>query len=260
MPYKLLDPDKITATARLLQRRTDERFPDSGLSKVGEELVGLAKDARETSAALEKPILGLRLVSIALSALIVIGLGVTVYNLSPPGRALTEEKLSFVEFVQVLEAGLNDLVLIGLGVVFLVSLERRIKRRRILGSLHQLRSIAHVIDMHQLTKDPEHSLQPVKNTASSPTRVLNAEELSRYLDYSSEMLSITGKIAAIHAQRLDDDVVLGAVNEIETLTTGLSHKIWQKLVILQSHRGFATPSRDHPTQGPSASSSSEGRR
>ena len=51
------------------------------------------------------------------------------------------------------------------------------------------------------------------------------------------MLSLTGKIAALYVQRFDDDVVLNAVNEIEGLTTGLSGRIWQKLVILESLNG-----------------------
>jgi len=48
------------------------------------------------------------------------------------------------------------------------------------------------------------------------------------------MLSITSKLAALHVQYLDDGVILGAVNDIQTLTTGLSAKIWQKIVILDT--------------------------
>jgi hypothetical protein len=61
---------------------------------------------------------------------------------------------------------------------------------------------------------------------------MTAFELSRYLDYSSEMLSLTGKIAALYAQNFDDAHVVAAVNDIEDLTSGLSRKIWQKIMIL----------------------------
>ena len=57
-------------------------------------------------------------------------------------------------------------------------------------------------------------------------------ELRRYFDYCSEMLSLTGKIAAVYVQEFNDMVVLASVNEVETLCTGLSRKIWQKLSIL----------------------------
>ena len=49
---------------------------------------------------------------------------------------------------------MNIIVLMGAALFFLVTIEDRLKRRRALTALHELRSIVHVIDMHQLTKDP----------------------------------------------------------------------------------------------------------
>jgi len=69
-------------------------------------------------------------------------------------------------------------------------------------------------------------------TKSSPKRELSREELARYLDYCCEMLSLIGKVVALYAQKLSDTHVVAAVNEIELLTTGLSRKIWQKMVLL----------------------------
>ena len=99
------------------------------------------------------------------------------------------------------------------------------RRAHDLRALRELRSIAHIIDMHQLTKDPERT---------DPDRPMTARELGRYLDYCSEMLSLTGKVAALYVQDFEDDVALQAVNEIEDLTTGLARKIWQKLSIVTS--------------------------
>jgi len=59
-------------------------------------------------------------------------------------------------------------------------------------------------------------------------------EMNRYLDYCSEMLSLTGKVAALYIQDFDDAIALASVNDIESLATGLSRKIWQKLMILNS--------------------------
>jgi hypothetical protein len=87
--------------------------------------------------------------------------------------------------------------------------------------------------MHQLTKDPSLVHGDVTLTPSSPKRRMSFFELTRYLDYCSEMLSLTGKVAALYAQELRDAVVLSAVNEIEVLTTALSRKIWQKIMILR---------------------------
>ena len=74
----------------------------------------------------------------------------------------------------------------------------------------------------------------VKDTAASPKRVMTAFELGRYLDYCSEMLSLTGEVAALYAQDLDDPVVVEAVNDIEMPATNLSRKVWQKIAILQA--------------------------
>jgi hypothetical protein len=65
--------------------------------------------------------------------------------------------------------------------------------------------------------------------------------LIRYLDYCSEMLSLTGKIAALYAQNFRDAVVLSAVNELENLTTGLSRKIWQKIMIVDKQEFTRQP-------------------
>ena len=71
-------------------------------------------------------------------------------------------------------------------------------------------------------------------TASSPPRTMTRLELARYLDYCSELLAITSKLAALHLQSMNDPVVLDSVNGIQGLTVGLSGKIWQKIMILDS--------------------------
>jgi hypothetical protein len=102
-----------------------------------------------------------------------------------------------------------------------------------LDALHRLRSLAHVIDMHQLTKDPTVLLDAHK-TSVSPERTMTRFELTRYLDYCSEMLALIGKLAALYGERMRDSVVIDAVNDIENLTTGLGRKIWQKITIIEA--------------------------
>ena len=143
----------------------------------------------------------------------------------------------WADFIQASEAGVNDLIFLALALWFIASLESKAKRKALLNSLHRLRSMAHVVDMHQLTKDPAQLLAKGYNsknpdTASSPQRSMTAYELSRYLDYCSEMLSLLSKLAALHAQKENDGLILEAVNEVEELAIGLSSKIWQKLSML----------------------------
>lgn len=218
MNYLALDAAEIVHTIERLRTRIEERFPDAGLGKVCGQLLEIAQKARERADWIARPILAVRIATVVLSVIIVAGLILMVTRLRPPGA------FELGQFIQVLEAGINDLVLVGAAIFFLATLESRIKRRRALRALRELRSIAHIIDMHQLTKDPERT-QPAK-------REMAAADLARYLDYCSEMLSLTGKVAALYVQNFEDSVALQAVNEIEDLTTGLARKIWQKLTIV----------------------------
>jgi hypothetical protein len=222
-----LDVEAIARTVALLRRRIDERFPDSGLGRVCRELETIAGHTPERAAWIAAPIRPLRIGVAALVVVIAAGLLGTVFSLHRPNQPM-----EVFQFVQLLESGINDVVLVGAGVFFLLTLETRIKRRRALTAIRELRAIAHIIDMHQLTKDPEWVMTPGEASSLLPERSLTRFELSRYLDYCSEMLSITGKIAALYIQDFDDDVALAAVNEVENLTTGLSRKIWQKLMIV----------------------------
>jgi hypothetical protein len=56
LPYTSLDPDKILATTETLARRISERFPGTGLEKVGAELIELARHTDREARALDKPI------------------------------------------------------------------------------------------------------------------------------------------------------------------------------------------------------------
>jgi len=252
MLYQSLDADKLTNTIRRLKLRIDERLPETGLSRLCAALFELAEKARDATDRLTRPMLALRIVSIVLIAFIALGLGATIYGLT-----FSPEPLVFREFIEVLEAGINSAVLIGIGVFFLLSLERRLKRRIVLASISELRSIAHIIDMHQLTKDPQYALRTIVDTPASPPRLHDRERLSWYLDYCSEMLSLTGKIATLYVQRFDDPVVMAAVTEVETLTTGLSGKVWQKLMILET---ALASSAEGPDLGGAGGPAESGRR
>ena len=125
------------------------------------------------------------------------------------------------------------MALAGASIWFLLNLESNMRRDRVLADLHELRSIAHVVDMHQLTKDPTQLLKDYTSTKSSDVHDMSELELLRYLDYCSEMLSLTSKLAALYMQDMRDPVIIETVTEIEDLTTSLSRKIWQKIMILQ---------------------------
>jgi hypothetical protein len=85
-------------------------------------------------------------------------------------------------------------------------------------------------------------------TASSPPRTLTPYELSRYLDYCSEMMSLTSKVAVLFAQCLPDPVVTEAVSDIERIAAGMAQKVWQKIMMLDSAIRHAPASAHRPPQ------------
>ena len=228
--YKTLSATRTVTTVEILKKRIEERFPSSGLLEVCKELCSIASESKQKSEQIAKPNILLR---IFITLIIVLMIAALVYSVQL--LDITFSQFTLGELIQIIEAGMNELILIGAAIIFLTTTETRMKRNKSLDSLHELRSIAHVIDMHQLTKDPSAILQARILTPSSPKRELTAYQLSRYLDYCSEMLALTGKIAALYAQHSRDSVVLSAVNEVENLASGLSRKIWQKIMILEKY-------------------------
>lgn len=235
--YTAIDPEKIIKTIDRLRARIEERFPDSGLRHVCGQLHEVAVHMKERSEWISRPVHWLRILTWVVCILIVVGSLGAIWVIGSDD-SIGEQSTSFSDFVTLLEAGINDIVLIGAAIFFLLSFETRYKRSRALKALFELRSIAHVIDMHQLTKDPHRIGQPGKSVfipgAMSPKLNMTSFELRRYLDYCSEMLSLTGKVAAVYNQAFDDAVATAAASELELLTTGLSSKIWQKILILES--------------------------
>lgn len=234
-PRMSVDPARIRATCEALSLRVGERFPGSGLYGLSRELTAIAGATVRQVESASRPAVGLRV-----AAWTLIGIGFAIV-IELAGRLHTNWELGNPgEFIQAFQAGVESAVFLGASIVFLLTWENRIKRRRILNHLHELRSIAHLVDMHQLTKTPDtiRFESEATPTAHSPVRVMTPFQLSRYFAYCSEILSLIGKLATLYVQNFPDPAVLQAVDQIEDLTTGLSSKIWQKSMLL-------TPPGDH---------------
>jgi len=214
-----------------LERRINERFPESGLGRLCCEVLNIGKKANDRLAWISRPHIPVRIVAGLIICGTLAGL-IKVVSMLRYG----DEILNFAVFLQGLDALLGSLFFLTAASASLVTIEIRIKRKRALQALQELRTIAHIIDMHQLTKDPELLLLPGTSTPSSPLREMTAFELSRYFDYCAEMLSLISKVATLYIQEFKDPVAEATVEQIEDLTTGLTQKIWQKTMILNMRR------------------------
>lgn len=231
-PYRRLDPEHVIGTIDRLRRRIDERFPGAGLARVAGELHQVAKEHAQRAEKIERASPSVRFFMFAVVAA---GgaIGWWVSTTIASGR-VDWSASNGSDLLQGIDAALGILLFVLASLALLFSLEIRVKRRRALRAIHELRSIAHIVDMHQLAKDPERVLHAGEgtDTKSSPKRTMSAFELGRYLDYCSELLALTAKISALYAERFDDPRAIAAVDEIEDLTNGLSRKIWQKIMLL----------------------------
>lgn len=225
--YKSLDPKEVLKTAGELSARVADRFPGSGLLGISKELEGVAGRMEGRAAELKKPKVVLRagiLLVCVVAALAAAKLAVMI-------RA-SDDIFSLPQFIQSLGSGLEGLAIMTAFAFFLAAIERRSRRSAALKFLSELRSMAHIIDLHQTKKE---NLGPdIGPTKNSPRRDLDDPRLSRYLEYCSEMLSIIGMVGSYYAQELGDEDFLESVDQLTDLTNGMASRILQKKASIRS--------------------------
>ncbi len=224
--YRRIDATAVHDTIAQLERRIAVLFPESGLRRVAQALIEVAREANERIERIRRPSIAIRAASWLLAGAVVLIL------LTVPFTLRLGEVSTLADAVQVLEAALSASFFIGAGILFLVTLEGRLRRGRALSAIDELRALAHVVDMHQLTKDPA-MLLGIQPPSIESKRAYTQFDLQRYLDYCTEMLALISKIAVLYVQDFSDPVARGVVDEVEDLTNGLSRKIWQKIMLIQ---------------------------
>jgi hypothetical protein len=218
----------LLETIGKIGERISERFPDSGLSRVAAEIVQITREALVRAEIIRKPNLWLRagLVILLLIALA----GIVAYAEARSDRAPIMQTV-----LQFMDAAKGSAAILTAAALFLLTLENRLKRRRALQAVHELRAMAHIIDMHQLAKDPDLFGHPTKAIVVS-RKEMDADAMAHYLHFCTELLAVVSKIGQLYVQDFPDAAAQSAVDQFESLATGLSNKIWQKLMILDRVR------------------------
>lgn len=223
-----LRADKLRDTAEKVQQQISTAFPDSGLAAISAQVVEITKEALVRAESIRRPNIWLRA---ALGILVVIAIGGIVVYLD----AGTGESSLWRSGLHFLDDAKGSAALLTATAIFLFTYETRIKRKRALNAIHELRAIAHIIDMHQLTKDPD-IFGGSPNRSDVEETPMSAEAISSYLHFCTELLAVTSKIGQLYIQDFPDALSVAAVDQFEELATGLSSKIWQKLMILDLDR------------------------
>lgn len=234
-----LDAARINKTIEVLCLRISDRFPDAGLLEICKHLTEVGRQTQVTIDSIGSPIWSLRILAIFVIGLTA-GLAIWLTAAFPHEQALT-----FEEVIQIAEAGTNMLIFSAIAMFWLWTSELKMRRARVLRAMNRLREIAHVIDMHQLTKDPDAAFQRSAPTEHSPKRKMTPYQLDRYLDYCSEMLSLISKLGYLYVSKFDDQEASQSAAELEQLCSGMSRKIWQKIMVLQN-LGIRHPEKMEP--------------
>ena len=232
--YRHLRADKLIETAEHLAARVAAAFPHAGLGDVARTIADVARNAVERAEKIRRPDWWLRggLIGFGVLVVVLAGIGASV--------AMGEEGPFGPRFMDLMRTTSGAAVALSAVVVFLVTLETRLKRSRAVAAILELRSLAHIIDMHQLTKDSALLGRPDGPQMPSGD-LMTAADISAYLHYCTALLSLLSKIGHLYVQDFADAPALAAVDQFEGLTTGLTQKIWQKLMILDRVQACDVP-------------------
>ena len=244
---ELLRQAELLKTATRIRDQIKARFKEAGLSNVAALIVKTTEEAEDTAKAIART--DWRVFAGQALVVVLAVVGVVAYFQS--GQNPKPVLQTVTEFLDSAKGSAAILVAAG---AFLFTLGRWRKRGRVLRAIHKLRALAHLVDMHQLSKNPTRLGQavPSHEVAGQP---LDAESMRLYLHFCTELLAVVGKLGQLYVQEFSDSTALAAVDQFEELAMGLSSKIWQKLMILDR----VTADASHcPTPVKTVTASSDG--
>jgi hypothetical protein len=218
-----LDHANIIETADSLSRRLSDKLPGSTLAGLAVELARIARATEERARQARRPIFTIR----AASALAIIACLAALWYLVRHIHARWEFG-TVTELFDATDAGFNLLVILGGVLWFFVSLERRIKRKKALAFLEELREFVHVVDATQLFFTPEiYKLEPVDSRTPFSLDYT-------YLLFCTQMLGVISNLAPLYSRGTAGDSIMRAAFEVETLANSISAKLFNKTDAVRS--------------------------
>lgn len=219
-PYEKhrLDPAKIVETAENLARGVGERLPGTTLASLAVKLAAIARDTDERAQQARRPIYAIRAGSLLAISATIFGLWYLA------GHIHTRWEFGTItELFEATDAGFNLLVLLAGALWFLITIEARIKRRKALDSIEELREFIHVIDVTQLYYTPDlYKTDPASSHSS-----LNLDYT--YLLFCTQMLGVISNLAPLYTRGAAGDSILRAVSEVEMLASAITAKLQSKV-------------------------------
>ena len=217
-----LDPARIIETAENLAQEIGESLPGSNLAGLAAELARIARDTDQRIQQARRPILAIRFASVTAIGSCLLGLWYLLHH--------TRTRWEFntvTELFEATDAGFNLLVVLAGALWFFITLEARLKRKKVLGSIQELRELIYVIDLTQLYYTPE----LYKHDAPNPRASWSVGH--SYLLSCTQMFGVISNLAALYT-RGSEDSILRAAFDVEMLANAVAAKLLSKAeMILQ---------------------------
>lgn len=211
-----LSAGQVRATVIALRERIAARFPDHHLIRVADQLAAMVEQVgqhtQDKHLRVARATLAARTVA---AAALLLAVCVLVLALS---EVLTQRPGDVATWIPLVESVINTMVFIAIAFLFLWAFPERRERKGLLALLHQLRSVAHVLDLHHLELEQDRAMPPA--------------QLYAYLGFCTELFSLIATCGALCAERSSDSTVLQTVSDVETLTTQLSGTVFAKMELL----------------------------
>jgi hypothetical protein len=212
-----LDPARIIQTAENLALRVCEGLPESTLAGLAVELARVARATEERTRQASRPIYALRAASLLAIGASLSGLWYLVVHIHARWEFGT-----IPEVFESADAGFNLVLLLAGALWFLITLEARVKRKRALTFLGELREFIHVIDVTQLYYTPD--LYKVAPAASRSS--LNLDYT--YLLFCTQMLAVISNLAPLYTRGSAGDSIWRAAADVEMLSNAIGIKLTSK--------------------------------
>lgn len=223
----VVDHDVLINHIKTLSSRINDRFPNSSLNQYTSDFYIFSTRFRDKTCKIHKTSERFLIGKIFLICISIFATGKLFYTVN-----LNQDLTSFISQ---LDAVCNIIVVFSALFFTLYSLDKSYSRNKISQLLIELKNFVHVADMHQINKDPNHLKDDYIKTENSPSKKLNKFELQRYLDYTSECISLASKLSCIILDYFPNDQEISLrINQFNIMCDGITTNIWQKIIILNS--------------------------
>jgi hypothetical protein len=212
-----LDPARIIETAENLARVIGEKLPGSSLADLAVELSQIAHAIVERARRARRPIFVIRVVSVLAVSTSLLVLWYLLNHIHTRWEFGT-----ITEVFEAADAGFNLLILLAGALWFLITFENRIKRKKALEFIEELREFVHVIDVTQLFYTPL-----VYNSEAAAGRTSATFDYTYFL-FCTQMLAVISNLAPLYTRGAAGDSILRAASDVEQLANAITVKLLSK--------------------------------